>query len=307
MSGPAARVAKMTGFGQPQEERRGHLAMLAFSALVSLSFFFGQFIARDIDPGALMALRFALAALVLWPLLVALGGAPVWRRFWRFGLIGGCMAFYFITMFEALRLTTAVSTAAVFTLTPLMAAGISLLLLRQSTSFYVLAALAIGGAGALWVIFRADLAALLRFEIGPGEALFALGAFAHGAVPALVRKTCSDVTPLQSTLAACIGAFAVTLVYAAPALLETSWSSLPPRVWAVLVYLALVTTAVTFFLLQYASARLPGPKVMAYTYLVPSWVVFWDVLARGQWPAPALMWGIGGTILALVLLLRPST
>lgn len=278
--------------------------MLTFSALVSLSFFLGQFVARDLDPSALMAARFALAALALWGVLLVSGSAPVWRAPWRFLLIGGCMAVYFITMFEALRVTTAVSTAAVFTLTPVMAAGFGWLLLRQSTGLYVLSALAIGAAGALWVIFRAGIDALLRFDIGPGEALFTIGALAHAAVPALSRKTCADVTPLQAAFGTSFGALLVTLVYAAPEVMATPWADLPARVWWVLIYLALGTTAITFFLVQYASTRLPGPKVMAYTYLVPSWVVLWEVTARGLWPVPALLFGIAGTILALVMLLR---
>lgn len=285
---------------------RGHVAMLTFSLLVSLSFFFGHIVARDIDPGALMAVRFAVAGLSLWVLLFAFGQKPVWHLPWSFVLIGGCMALYFITMFEALRLTTAVATAAVFTLTPVLAAGFGLLILRQRTGPYVLGALAIGAAGAIWVIFRADLQAVLRFQLGPGEAIFAIGVLAHGAVPALVRKTCADITPLQSAFGTTLGALVVTLIYAAPAIIGTQWLALEPRVWWVVAYLALVTTAATFFLLQYASARLPGPKVMAYTYLVPSWVVFWEVTVRGQWPAPAIFLGIGGTVLALVLLLRDA-
>lgn len=277
--------------------------MLLFSLLVSLSFFFGHFIAGDIDPGVLMALRFTVASAMLWALLQWLRIVPVWGRFWRFALIGALMAIYFITMFEALARTTAVSTAAVFTLTPLMAAGYGWLILRQKTGPWVLAALLIGAAGAVWVIFRADLAALLRFEIGAGEAIFFFGALAHAAVPALLRRYCQDVSPLQSSFGTTVGALLVTSVYAAPEAMITPFLDLPARVWWVLAYLAIVTTALTFFLLQYASKRLPPAKVMAYTYLVPSWVVVWDISA-GRWPASLILFGIGATLFALLMLLR---
>ncbi|SUZ30832.1 hypothetical protein ROE7235_00561 [Roseibaca ekhonensis] len=277
--------------------------MLLFSLLVSLSFFFGHFIAGDIDPGVLMALRFAVAAFMLWGLLLWLRVAPVWARFWRFALVGALMAIYFITMFEALARTTAVSTAAVFTLTPLMAAGYGWLILRHNTGPWVLAALLIGAAGAVWVIFRADLAALLRFEIGTGEAIFFFGALAHAAVPALLRRYCQDVSPLQSSFGTTVGALLVTWVYAAPEAMITPFLDLPARVWWVLAYLAIVTTALTFFLLQYASKRLPPAKVMAYTYLVPTWVVAWDISA-GRWPASPILFGIAATLIALLMLLR---
>jgi drug/metabolite transporter (DMT)-like permease len=278
--------------------------MLVFSVLVSLSFFLGHGVARDIDPGVLMTLRFAVASVLLWAVLRTFGVPPVLRHSWRFLLIGGCMAAYFITMFEALRLTSAVSTAAVFTLTPLLAAGFGLLLLGQRTGPWVLSSLIIGACGAVWVIFRADLDALMRFEIGKGEAIFALGTLAHGAVPALLRKLCQDASALQSSFATTLGALVVTALYAAPEIWSTSYATLPGRVWWVMAYLAVVTTAGTFFLLQFASQRLPGSKVMAYTYLVPCWVVLWEVLVFGRWPSAAILLGIGGAVVALLMLLR---
>ena len=280
--------------------------MLAFSLLVSLSFSLGHLIANQIAPAALMTLRFALASLVMIGVVRVFGVAiaPVFARFWRFLLIGGCMAVYFITMFEALRLTTAVSTATMFTLSPLLAAGFGYLLLSQRTSLATLTALSIGALGAVWVIFRADLGALLRFEIGRGEAIFAIGAVTHGAVPVLSRKLLGDVTPLQAALGTTVGALIVSGAYGFSDLVAVPFQSLPAQVWLVLLYLAVVTTAVTFFLVQYASKRLPGSKVMAYTYLVPSWVVMWDLAFNGARPAPAILLGIGCTIVALIMLLR---
>jgi drug/metabolite transporter (DMT)-like permease len=277
--------------------------MLIFSLLVSLSFFFGHFIAGDIDPGVLMALRFIVATIVLWGIFLWMGVQPVWTRFWRFALIGALMAIYFITMFEALARTSAVSTAAVFTLTPLMAAGYGWLIARQAIGVWMLSALLIGAEGAVWVIFRADLAALMRFEIGMGEAIFFFGVLAHAAVPALLRRLCHDVTALQSSFGTTIGALLATSVYAAPDAVVTPFLDLPACVWWVLAYLAIVTTALTFFLLQYAAKRLPGAKVMAYTYLVPSWVVLWEIGA-GRWPAALILIGIVATLLALLMLLR---
>lgn len=280
--------------------------MLAFSLLVSLSFSLGHLIANQIAPAALMTLRFALASLVMIGVVRVFGVAiaPVFARFWRFLLIGGCMAVYFITMFEALRLTTAVSTATMFTLSPLLAAGFGYLLLSQRTSLATFTALSIGALGAVWVIFRADLGALLRFEIGRGEAIFAIGAVVHGAVPVLSRKLLGDVTPLQAALGTTVGALIVSGAYGFSDLVAVPFQSLPAQVWLVLLYLAVVTTAVTFFLVQYASKRLPGSKVMAYTYLVPSWVVMWDLAFNGARPASAILLGIGCTIVALIMLLR---
>ncbi|MCK0137898.1 DMT family transporter [Aliiroseovarius sp. F47248L] len=286
--------------------RQGHLAMLSFSALVSLSFSFGHIVAKEITPTALNTVRFALAALVLFGLarVLRISVRPVFTGFWRFGLMGGLMAVYFITMFEALRVTTAVSTAAVFTLTPLMAAGCGLLIAGQRSGRWTLIALTIGAVGAVWVIFRADIGALMRFELGRGEALFSVGALAHALVPALARKLASDVKPLQTSLGTVLGALIVTGLYGFGDLVHTDFSALRPAVWMVIAYLAVVTTAGTFFLVQYAAQRLPAGKVMAYTYLVPSWVVLWDFLFYGTTPPALLLAGVAATLLALAMLLR---
>lgn len=286
--------------------RQGHLAMLSFSALVSLSFSFGHIVAKDISPAALTTARFALAVVVLLAIsrVLRIPIRPVFTRFWRFALIGGLMAVYFITMFEALRLTTAVSTAAVFTLTPLMAAGAGFAIAGQRSGRWVLIALSIGAIGAVWVIFRADMDALRRFELGRGEALFTLGAMAHALVPVFARKLAHDVKPLQTSIGSAIGALIVTGIYGFRDVVGTDYGALSATVWLVIAYLAIFTTAGTFFLVQYASQRLPAGKVMAYTYLVPSWVVMWEFLFNGTTQPLALMAGVSATLLALAMLLR---
>ena len=69
-------------------------------------------------------------------------------------------------------------------------------------------------------------------------------------------------------------------------------------------YVAIMATSVTFVLMQYASLRLPPAKVMAYTYLTPSWVLVWEiVLGHAVPPAPILI-GVALSVIALVILLK---
>ena len=165
-------------------------------------------------------------------------------------------------------------------------------------------ALTIGAIGAIWVIFRADLDAVRRFEVGRGEALFTLGALAHALVPSLSRKLAHDMKPLQTSIGSVMGALIVAGIYGFRDVVSTDYAALSSTVWLVIAYLAIVTTAGTFFLVQYASQRLPAGKVMAYTYLVPSWVVMWEFLFNGATQPLALMAGVVATLLALVMLLR---
>jgi drug/metabolite transporter (DMT)-like permease len=86
--------------------------------------------------------------------------------------------------------------------------------------------------------------------------------------------------------------------------LATDWTTLPGIVWICLIYAAVAATGATFILLQFASLRLPSAKVMAYTYLVPGWVILWQ-MALGQPHPPAIvMGGVALTLLALMQLLK---
>ncbi len=291
------------------EAQRGHLAMLAFSALVAGSFSLGALAAPLISPAALTLARFALAAALVGA-AVALtarpGAVPVMREPWRYLVLGALLACYFVLMFMGLQTAAAVPTAAVFTLTPIMAAGFGWLLLGQITSTRMAGALALGGAGALWVIFRGDLAALLRMDIGRGEVTYFFGCIAHAIYAPMVRKLNRGETATVSTFGTLVAGFAWLLVWGGPAALETDWRNLPPIVWICLGYIAVAASAMTFVLIQYATMRLPAAKVMAYTYLVPSWVILWELaLGHGHPPATTLI-GVGLTVVALILLLKPD-
>ncbi len=285
---------------------RGHAAMLGFSALVSGSFSLGAQVAGLVDPGALMALRFLLAGVLIGVMVVA---GPGFRRQyfvvpWRYLLLGGLFSVYFVLMFAGLQTASAVSTAAVFTLTPIMAAGFGWLLLRQITTRSMVLALAIGGVGALWVIFRADIGLLLAFDPGRGEVLFFIGSIAHAVYTPLSRKLNRGEPPLVFTFGIMVAGFVVLATYAGPQIIATDWAGLPARLWITLAYLVIFASAATFFLLQYATLHLPSAKVMAYTYLTPSFVILWEGALHAHWPPGRILIGVGLSILALLMLLR---
>ena len=285
---------------------QGHLAMLGFSLLVSGSYVFGHMLADAIAPSIMMALRFWIATFVLVLIAAALGQGvgPALRRSHVFMPIGALMAIYFITMFKALALTSAVSTAAVFTLTPLMTAALGWAVVGQRIGAWTLSALLIGGAGAIWVIFGADVNAILAFQLGRGEAIFLIGVIAHAIYPPLLKRWSGGASPLQSAIGSSLGGAIVCTLWGLPALRDMSVSALTMPVWALICYLALCATAATFFLMQFAIQHLSGAKVMAYTYAIPCWVVLFGLLFQGQ-ALPVLMWfGIGAAALALLMLLR---
>ena len=285
---------------------QGHLAMLTFSAAVAGSFSLGSMVANEIAPAAITSARFLLASLLIGAIAAAGPGLrpAQFRAPWRYLILGGLFSVYFVLMFEGLKTAPPVSSAAVFTLTPAMSALFGWLLLRQVITPRMAAAITIGAAGALWVIFRADLAALLAFRIGRGEAIFFLGCIAHAAYTPMVRRLNRGEPAVVFTFGTLVAGFALLTAWGWRDIAGTGWAALPWLVWVVLAYITVFATALSFVLVQFSALRLPSAKVMAYTYLVPSWVTLWEV-ALGNRPPPLLVGaGIALTVLALVLLLK---
>lgn len=291
--------------------------MTLFALLVSVSFSLGSRAAPYIDPSALIGARFVVACGALLGLLVATGllqrVSPgeslsrlraLARAPWRFPLLGGLLAAYFVLMFEALRVAPPEPLGAVFTLTPFMSAIFLWLFFREATPRRVVAALSVGALGAVWVIFRGDLDALLGLRIGLGEGLFFIGAVSHAIYTSLLRNLNRGEEGSVFVIGISIGAALVTLVYGGPAIARTDWTALPGVVWVALFYLGVATTALTGRLMQYAAMRLSAPKVMAYTYLVPSFVILIEGLTGAGWSQAAILPGVAATLAALALLLR---
>ena len=296
----------MTGAGLTSDEVRGHLAMLGFSALVAGSFSLGAIVANDIAPQAITAARFVLATIVMGMVAFLQGDLrrEYWQAPWRYFVLGALFTLYFVLMFEGLKTANPVSVAAVFTLMPLMAALFGWWLLRQVTTPRMALALGIAACGALWVIFRGDPAALWAFDIGRGEMIYFVGCIAHALYTPMVRKLNRGEGAAVFTFGMLVAGSVILGVVGFDDIRATDWAALPGMVWITIAYLTLFSTASSFFLLQYASLRLPSAKVMAYSYLTPAWVMLWEIGLGSMLPPTPLLFGIGATIIALLMLLR---
>lgn len=300
MSASSAYTTHATG----RERLLGHLAMVFFAALIAGSFSLGRQALPYVDPAPLNAVRYLIAVAIMAGYTFGLRGhgfswpvAP-----WRFAILGGLMAFYFVSMFIALTMTSPVSTSAVFTLTPLMTMVFGLVLIGQRFGPAVVLSLAVAASGSIWVIFGGDLESVLSFRAGQGEMLFFAGCVAHAAFAPLLRKFDRGEPQSYVTFFILVATAAWITLYGLPGILATNWLSLPLLAWLAILYLATFTGIVTFMLMQYASMRLPASKVMSYSYLVPSFVIVYEGLSGHGWVAASVAAGAVVTGLGLVIL-----
>ena len=288
------------------EALKGHAAMFAFAVAISGSFTLGKQAAPHLDPAALNSIRFALAGCLLAPLALRRLRREHLDALWRYPLLGGVFACYFFLMFVALRLTDPISTAAVFTLPPMMSAVFGWFLLRQVITPRIAVSLAIAGAGAIWVIFRADVDRIMAFDLGRGEIVFLFGCAAHAFYTPLVRRLSRGEPVLVFTFGTIVAGTLLLSLAGAPAIMATDWTALPDIVWITIAYLAVFATAGSFLMVQFATLRLPSSKVMAYGYLVPSFVIFWEGVLGHGWVSASVLLGAGATFVGLIILLGPD-
>jgi drug/metabolite transporter (DMT)-like permease len=163
-----------------------------------------------------------------------------------------------------------------------MSSFLGFIILKQKISSYGLVAIIIGAIGSLWVVFRADLLALVVFRVGTGELIYFLGCIAHAFLPILFRQLNRGENAIMVTYGMLVSGTVILSVYGAEEILQTNWKG---------------ATSLSFLCMQFASIHLPATNVMAYTYLTPIWVLILERILQHETPP---IWISGGVILSIV-------
>ncbi len=254
---------------------RVHLQVLLGRCLVATSFTVGAAITHGLEPELLTLLRFALATLLFAPYIVWRHGLalPSPRALAGYATISACVVAFFWAMFEALRLTSALNTAALYTLLPGIAALYAAVLVRERLGGYRTVALALGAVGALWVVFRGEPDRLLALAFNAGDIIFIAGLLAMGLYSPLVRRFHGGEPAAVMSFWVLATGTGWLLLLNNTAIFETDWLAIEVEVFAGIAYLAVFTTIVSFLILQHATLRLGPTRVMSYGYLNPALVV----------------------------------
>ena len=268
-----------------------HALMLLASFLVSTSFVVGKAITHGLDPATLTLIRFITAALLFAPYIVLKHGIsiPSLRSLGRYSLISATIVFFFLCMFQSLRYTSALNTSALYTLVPGLAGIFGALLINERLGQNRLLALACGMTGALWVIFRGDLQRFLALDFNRGDLIFLAGCLSMGLYTPLIKLLHRDEPMTLMTFWILVTGVGWLLLSSGMNLHGTQWAQVEIHIWAGIIYLAVFTTIITFFLTQFATLRLGPTRVMAYSYFYPALVLFIDwIMGRGLPPLKTL-------------------
>ena len=287
---------------------KSHLVMFLFSLFVTGSFIFGKLYAEIIEPELLTFYRFLFGALILGSYLVYsknLSRSILFRP-WRYLVLGGIYSVYFVFMFIALRYTSTISTSAIFALMPFSTLILDSLLFNKKSKPLIWLALGLSSFGALFIVFDGSLQNALKFKMDYGELIFLIGTIVYSSYALLQPRLNNSEHLLITTFGVLI---AGTLIVGSTLVIQGE-SFTPDTISLglilLVIYLAIFASIGTILCLNYASNKIPGTNVMAYSLLIPFWVLLVESFGK-EGLAPAYTYiGIVPIGMGLIFLYRNS-
>lgn len=282
--------------------------MLTSRVLIATSFTVGAAITHGLEPSLLILVRFAVATVLFAPFVIWRHGLalPTPAALLRYSAISASIVGFFWCMFAALRYTEPINAAAIHTLVPGISAVYAAVLAHERLERNQLAALLLGLAGALWVVFRGDPARALALEVGTGDLIFFAGCLMMGFYTPLTSRFHRGEPAAVKTFWVLVTGTVWLIVLNNSAIWQTDWTNVEGRVYAGIVYLAVFTTLLTFFIQQHATVHLGPTRVAAYNYLTPLLVVVLEVLAGKGLPDASTLLGVLIIITAIWVIQRPA-
>jgi drug/metabolite transporter (DMT)-like permease len=271
-------------------------------ALWGASYLFVRIGADDFGAVSLAAMRTTGAALLLTPLLVRQGDMRVMRKNWKMiALVGitNCAAPFVLLAFAAL--TIPATLASIFSATtPLFAALIARMWLKDRISVLHILGLVIGFAGVLWLAW--DKASLTpdHDDMSTMCAMIAIlsATLLSGFSANFSKRYLGNVAPLAvATGSQIASAIALTL----PSVLL--WPAVNPaaQAWGALGALVVLCTALGYLLYFRLIASVGPARTMTVYFMVPAFGALWATLFLGEDFTMSMAFGCAAILVGMAL------
>lgn len=295
---PAARPEQPRGLGP-------ELGLAILTVIWGVNFAVIKVALEAIEPLAFNALRFPVAALVLWAFMRSEGAIRVPRRadlpqVVLLGVLGNIL--YQLLFIVGIDRTLAGNASLMLATTPVWTLVIASVLGVERHGLLV------------WTGVLATVVGMVLIVIGGADAVGASPESRSGDVLlALAAITWSAYTVMGQSLTRRYGSLAVTgwtlwigtvglVVMGLPALSRTDFEALGPGVWAAVLYAGVLAIAVAYLLWYRAVERIGASRTAAFSNLIPVVALVTAWLWLGERPTPLQLLGaavvIGGVTLA---------
>jgi drug/metabolite transporter (DMT)-like permease len=284
------------------------LQLLLLSAVWGISFLMIRVAASAFPPIWVGMLRASFGALLLWIVLL-IGGYKLPPRklfLWLFlvALTNNAIPFSFFAWGEQ---TVPSSTAAVLNATtPIWTLLLSLAVHRTRASLYTILGVIVGFAGVAIVVYsRASTTGETTQRGNPvlGIIVIVLAALGYAVATVIAKAKLQGLDPIGLAVTQLTLADLMLVPIAAVGPHPTAFHLAP--ILAILV-LGFAGSGIAYFLYYSLLAHIPATHVVAVTYLLPVWGIFWGLVAREP-IAPLAYVGVAIVIAGLVLMNRSVT
>jgi drug/metabolite transporter (DMT)-like permease len=249
--------------------------LIALAALWGASFLFMRIGASEFGPVALSAVRVIGATLFLLPILKARGQVAALKKHWRsllvVGLTNSALPFLCFS-YAALSITAGLSSM-FNAATPLFAAVIAWLWLKDRLTPSRIVGLAIGFTGVLWLAWD-------KASFKPGGSGWAIVAclaatLCYGISASYTKRRLTGVPPLAVAAGSQLSA---SLCLVLPALVWWPRAMPTHTAWLAAGLLALACTGIAYVLYFRLIASAGPANAIAVTFLIPVFAVVWGWL-----------------------------
>ena len=251
---------------------------LAFLAAFGASFIYGvnHTLAKDLMPTYIEAYGFIMlrvlgAAILFWITSLFLPSEKIDRKdWWRIilcALFG--MTINMLMFFKGLQLSTPINSSVVITLSPVILLILSALFLKEKITWLKASGIAIGLVGALILILFGAKTQANAPNIPLGNTLFIINAIAYSVYLILVKPLTAKYASVTLMKWFFLIAVFTNAPIALPQFLEVQWSSLPPSVIGVMLFVVIGTTYLTYLFNVFALRQLKPSTIGAFIYLQP--------------------------------------
>jgi drug/metabolite transporter (DMT)-like permease len=270
---------------------------LMLAAIWGASFMFMRLAALELGALPTAALRVAIAALFLLPLLIAKGHWSVLLQHWRpvflVGLLNSAIPFA-LYAFAVMHISTGLS-AILNATVPLFGALVAWLWLRDRPSLSRTVGLAIGFGGVVLLVGGQASFKPNASGVAPVWAVLAclLATTCYAFSASFTKKHLPSMPPLVAATGSQIGA---TLALALPALWfrPDHMPSIPA--WGALLALGVVCTGIAYVVYFRLIERAGPARALTVTFLIPVFAIVYGVLLLGEQITPWML-GCGAVVL----------
>jgi drug/metabolite transporter (DMT)-like permease len=273
-----------------------YLRLLCVPVLWGGTFIAGRLVSAQLPPATAGFVRFVFACAALLVVLHFGEGLRAMTTLSRYQLLGtmalgatGILA-YNLLFFYALAQLPAGRTSLIVALNPVVTLLLAMLLLGDKLSPVRWLGIALALIGVWIVVTRGDLSQLF-VSVGWGE-LSMLGAvFAWAVYTLLGRKLLQGLSPVVTTLWAALWGLLFLAFSAAREWNKWQAAAFTPVVWASLIYLGVLGTAVAFVWYYEGIRRLGTARTVVFNNLVPVFGVLLAWLILGESLSVSLVLG----------------